>query len=216
MNIILFGPPGVGKGTQADNMVKNFNLHKISTGDLLRDEIKKNTDLSKKIKSIIDKGLLVSDETISDLIVKILSKKIYFNRLIFDGYPRNLNQAKSLDLLIKKYNQKISCVLNLNIDKESIIKRVLGRLVCAKCGLTFNKYFDPPQKEKYDCNLKYLKTRSDDNKNTIKNRLKIYTNKTLPILDYYADQRILYKIDGTRKINQVYREICDIIGSLGT
>ena len=216
MNIILFGPPGVGKGTQADNMVKNFNLHKISTGDLLRDEIKKNTDLSKKIKSIIDKGLLVSDETISDLIVKILSKKIYFNRLIFDGYPRNLNQAKSLDLLIKKYNQKISCVLNLNIDKESIIKRILGRLVCTKCGLTFNKYFDPPQKEKYDCNLKYLKTRSDDNKNTIKNRLKIYTNKTLPILDYYADQRILYKIDGTRKINQVYGEICDIIGSLGS
>ena len=216
MNIILFGPPGVGKGTQADNMVKNFNLYKISTGDLLRNEIKKNTDLSRKIKSKINQGLLVSDKIISDLIVKILSKKKYFNRLIFDGYPRNLNQAKSLDLLVKKYNQKISCVLNLNIDKESIIKRILGRLVCTKCGLTFNKYFNPPQKEKYDCNLKYLKIRSDDNKKTIKNRLEVYTKKTLPILDYYADQRILYKIDGTRKINQVYREICDIIGPLGT
>ncbi len=216
MNIILFGPPGVGKGTQADNMVKNFNLHKISTGDMLRDEIKKNTDLSKKIKSKIDQGLLVSDEIISDLIVKILSKKKYLNRLIFDGYPRNLDQAKSLDLLVKKYNQKISCVINLNIDKESIIKRILGRLFCTKCGLTFNKYFNPPQKEKYDCNLKHLKIRSDDNENTIKNRIEVYTKKTLPILDYYADQRILYKIDGTRKINQVYKEICDIIASLGT
>ena len=216
MNIILFGPPGVGKGTQANNMVKNFNLYKISTGDLLRNEIKKNTDLSRKIKSKIDRGMLVSDETISDLIVKILSKKKYFNRLIFDGYPRNLKQAKNLDLLIKKHNQKISCVLNLIIDKESIIKRILGRLVCTKCGLTFNKYFNPPQKEKYDCNLKYLKIRSDDNKKTIKNRLEVYTKKTLPILDYYADQRILHKIDGSRKINQVYREICGIIGSLGT
>jgi len=216
VNIILFGPPGVGKGTQAGNIVKDFYLYKISTGDLLRDEIKKNTDLSKKIKSKIDQGLLVPDDIISDLIIKILSKKKYFNRLIFDGYPRNLNQAKNLDLLVKKYNQKISCVLGLNADKESINKRILGRLVCTKCGLTFNKYFNPPPKKKYDCNLKYLKTRSDDNENTIKKRFEEYTKKTLPILDYYADQRILHKIDGTKKINQVYKEICDIIASLET
>ena len=216
MNIILFGLPGVGKGTQADNIVKNFNLHKVSAGDLLRDEIKKNTDLSKKIKSKIDQGLLVSDNIISDLILKILIKKKYFNSLIFDGYPRTLNQAKNLDLLVKKYNQKISCVLNLNADKESIIKRILGRMVCTKCALTFNKYINPPQKEKYDCNLKYLKTRSDDNENTIKKRLEVYKEETLPILDYYSDQRILYKIDSTGKINQVYKEICDIIASLET
>ena len=216
MNIILFGPPGVGKGTQAGNIVKDFNLHKISSGDLLRDEIKKNTDLSKIIKNKIDQGLLVPDDIISDLIIKILSKKEYFNRLIFDGYPRNLRQAKSLDLIVKKYNQKISCVLNLDVDKESIIKRILGRLVCTKCGLTFNKYLNLPQKEKYDCNLNYLKTRSDDNEKTIKNRFEIYTKKTLPILDYYADQKILHKIDGSRKINQVYDDICDIISSLET
>ena len=216
MNIILFGPPGAGKGTQADNMVKNFNLHKISTGDLLREEIKNNTDLGNKIKSKIDQGLLASDDIINDLIDKILSSKKYYNRLIFDGYPRNLNQAKSLDLLLMKYNQKLSCVINLNVDKESIIKRILGRLVCSKCGLTFNKYFDPPQKEKYNCNLKYLKARTDDNEKTIEKRFDTYTKKTLPILDYYADQKILYKIDGTRQINQIFDEIRSIFASLET
>ena len=125
MNIILYGLPGVGKGTQADNIVKDFNLHKVSTGDLLREKAKNNIDFGKKIKSTIDQGLFVSDDIINDLIVKILSNKKYYNRLIFDGYPRNLNQAKKLEMLVKKYNQKISCVLNLNIDKESVVKRIL-------------------------------------------------------------------------------------------
>ena len=216
MNIILFGPPGSGKGTQADNIVKNFNLYKISTGDLLREEIKKNTDLGKKIKTKIDQGLLVSDDIINNLIVKILSSKRNINGLIFDGYPRNLNQAKNLDLLIKKYNQKISCALILNVDKETIIKRVLGRLICTKCGLTFNKYFNPPKKEKYNCRLNYLKARSDDSEKIIKNRIGIYTNKTLPILRYYEDQKILHKIDATREVNKIYDEICGIITSLET
>ena len=124
MNIILLGPPGVGKGTQADNMVKNFNLYKISTGDLVREEVKKNTDLGRKIKPKIDQGLLVSDDIISDLIVKILSNKKNINGLVFDGYPRNINQAKSLDLLVTQHNQKIFCVLNLNVDKETVIKYI--------------------------------------------------------------------------------------------
>ena len=216
MNIILFGPPGAGKGTQADNIVKNYNFFKVSTGDLLRKEIKYNTNLGKKIKSTIDKGLLVSDDIINDLIVKILFNSKKYNGLVFDGYPRNINQAKSLDLLVTQHNQKIFCVLNLNVDKETVIKRILGRLVCTKCGLIFNKYFNPPKKEKYECNLKYLKIRTDDNEEAIKSRFETYTKKTLPILEYYVDQKILHNIDGTGEIHQIYGEISGIIASLET
>ena len=216
MNIILFGPPGAGKGTHADKIVKNFNLHKISTGDLLREEIKNKTELGNQIKSKIGQGVLVSDDIINNFIDKILSNKEYYNRLIFDGYPRNLNQAKSLNLLVKKYNQKISCVLSLNVDKESIIKRVLGRLICTKCGLIFNKYFNLPQKDQYNCNLNFLKPRTDDSEETIKNRFEIYIKETLPILDYFASQKILHKIDATREIDQIYDEIRGIMTSLET
>ena len=216
MNIILFGPPGAGKGTQADNIVKNFSLHKISTGDLLRKEIEKKTALGMKIKSEIDQGLLVSDDIISDLITKILSKKKSFEDLIFDGYPRNLNQAKSLDILIKKHNKKISCVLSLDVDNETIKKRILGRIICTNCGLIFNKYFNPPKEDAHDCGLNYLKSRSDDSKKTINNRIEIYINKTLPILDYYEDQKILHKIDATGEIDKIYDEIRGIITSLET
>ena len=216
MNIILFGPPGAGKGTQADNIVKNFGLHKISTGDLLRNEIEKKTDLGIKIKFEMEQGLLVSDDIVSDLIIKILSNKKSFEGLIFDGYPRNLNQAKSLDVLIKKHNKKISCVLSLDVDNETIKKRILGRIICTNCGLTFNKYFNPPKDDTHNCGLSYLKSRSDDSKNTINNRIEIYINNTLPILDYYEDQKILHKIDATGVIDKIYDEIRGIITSLET
>ena len=148
MNIILFGPPGAGKGTQAIKIVKAYDLYKISTGDLLREEINKGTSLGNNIKSKIDKGLLMSDNVINDLIKNVLSNKKFYNRLIFDGYPRNLEQAKNLDVQIKSYNQKISCVLSLKVDKETIIKRILGRQTCTSCGLIFNEYFFPSTKKK--------------------------------------------------------------------
>ena len=216
MNIILFGPPGAGKGTQADNIIKNFSLYKISTGDLLRKEIEKKTDLGMKIKSEIDHGLLVSDDIINDLIIKILSNKKSFDDLIFDGYPRNLNQAKSLDILIKKNNKKISCVISLDVDKETVKKRILGRIICTNCGLIFNKYFNPPKKDSHNCGLDYLKSRSDDSKKTVNHRIEIYMNNTLPILDYYEDQKILHKIDATGEIDKIYDEIRGIITSLET
>ena len=120
MNIVLLGPPGAGKGTQASNLVNDFNLYKVSTGDLLRKEINIATTLGNKIKLIIDQGKLVSDIIINDLIKKVLLDKKINNRLIFDGYPRNLNQAKELDLLVKNNNQKVSCALSLDVDMESI------------------------------------------------------------------------------------------------
>ena len=216
MNIVLFGLPGAGKGTQADNLTKEFNLFKVSSGDLLREEIKKKSSLGNKIKSVIDRGLLVSDGIIGDLIEDILSNKSYFNRLIFDGYPRNLNQARNLDILIKKYNHKISCVLSLKVDQDVIIKRILGRKVCSKCGLTFNEFFNFPNKKNYKCGLKFLQKRSDDNEKTISNRFNTYTKETLPILNYYKNQNLLYEIDGMGDIPIIYKEIRRIICFLET
>ena len=216
MNIILFGPPGAGKGTQATKVVKKFNLHKVSTGDLLREEIKNNTDLGNKIKSIMDRGSLISDNIINDLITKVISNKKFYNRLIFDGYPRNLKQAKNLDSQIKKYKQKISCVLSLNVDKESIIKRISGRQTCVNCGLIFNEYYYPASSKNHSCDPKFLNKRSDDNKKTIINRFETYLNKTLPILDFYKEQNLLHQINGMAKIDQIFDEICGIIASLET
>jgi len=159
---------------------------------------------------------LVPDDIINDLIENILSNKNYCNRLIFDGYPRNFNQVKHLDILIKKYNQKIYCVLNLKVNQDVIIKRIIGRQVCPKCGLTFNEFFNPSTKENHHCDIKFLQKRSDDNEKTAKNRLETYTKETLPVLDYYKNQKILYEIDGTGHISEIYKEIREIIHSLET
>ena len=216
MNIILFGPPGAGKGTQADNISKSFNLYKISTGDLLRNEIYKKTSLGIKIKTIIDKGSFVTDEIINDLISKILADKKFYNRLIFDGYPRNLVQAENLDILFKKYNQNISCVLCLNVDKKKIIKRILGRQICSKCGLIFNEFFRPATSNNHACDSKFLVKRSDDNEETILKRYETYIEKTLPIINYYKKLNILHEIDGKTEIDQIFEKISHIIGSLET
>ena len=216
MNIILFGPPGAGKGTQGDNLVRDFDLFKISTGDLLRKEIKNKSPLCSKIEHAIDKGLLAPDKIINDLIEKILSDKNYSNRLIFDGYPRNLSQVKSLDDLMKKYDQKINCVLSLKVDKNIIIKRILGRQTCSKCGLTFNVFSNPSTKENHNCDSKFLQKRSDDNEKIIAQRFKTYLKDRLPIINYYKDQNLLYEIEGINNIASIYGEIRSIINSLET
>ena len=214
MNIVLFGPPGAGKGTQANNIAKHFNLHKISTGDLLREEIKKKTALGNEINNKISKGLFVSDDIINNLILSVLSNDKLRNRLIFDGYPRNLNQAKNLDLLMKENNQKISCVLSLEVDKDIIVKRILGRQVCTNCGAIFNEYYYIANNKNHTCSSKFLEKRSDDNEKTIQSRFDTYLDKTLPILKFYKDQNLLNQINGTDDIDQIFKEIRAIIASL--
>ena len=216
MNIVLFGPPGAGKGTQADNLVKDFNLFKISTGDLLREEVEKGNKLGNKIKSLIDKGSFVSDNIIEDLVKNVISNKSYNSRLVFDGYPRNLNQAKKLDMLMKGNNQKISCVLNLIVNENAIFKRIIGRQICTNCKLIFNDFFNPPNNQQHKCDPKFLQKRSDDTEETLRKRFSTYNKSTLPILDYYDDQNLLTKIDGINKIDEIYKEIRQIISSLKT
>jgi len=216
VNIILFGAPGSGKGTQAEKIKKKFNLFKVSTGDLLRDEIEKQSALGQEIKKIIEKGLFVTDNIVFDLIEKIISNKDYKNKLIFDGYPRNINQSHTLEKLLSKYNQKIACVLCLKVDENNIVKRILGRQICSKCGSIFNEYFMAPDKKNHSCDAKFLKKRSDDNEKVIKNRLEVYTKDTLPLLKHYKNQKIMHEIDGMRNIDDIYEEILSIIQPLDT
>jgi len=216
VNIVIFGPPGAGKGTQANYLVKNYKLSKISTGDLLREEINKKTKLGIQISYAISEGSFVKDDIIDNLIENIISNSSNQNRMIFDGYPRNQNQAKTLDLLLNRYKQKIFSVLSLNVDKEIVVKRILGRVVCSKCGSIFNKFFNPATKSNHKCESKYLIIRSDDNEKTILKRFDTYENETLPILDYYKKQNLLTNINGMNKIDEIYKEIRQIMTSLKT
>ena len=185
MNIVIFGPPGAGKGTQSNIIVEKFNLHQLSTGEILRKEIQNKTKLGKEISSIIRDGNLVSDKIAGDLIEKYLSNKIYKNRLIFDGYPRNLNQAKILDLLLNRYDQKIDIVLKLTVSLETIKKRILER--------------------------KNLENRMDDDEQTAIKRFINYEKNIKPVVDFYKQSNLLKVVNGEASISSISSEISDLI-----
>ena len=214
MNLIIFGPPGAGKGTQSNNIINNFDLKQVSTGDLLRSEIKIQTDLGKKIESIVNNGELVSDDVVNTLIRKIISDPKNFNRLIFDGYPRTISQVYSLEKLLKEFSQKISIVFNLYVDKDIVSKRVNGRVICTRCFRIFNVYLNPPNSKNHKCEKKYLEKRTDDNSKTILNRYETYVAKTKPILDYYNKKGLLLEIDGNQKIVEIYDKIKGILENI--
>ena len=185
MNIILFGPPGAGKGTQAQNIVEKFNLIQISTGDLLRNEIKNKTDIGKEIEDTISKGDFATDEIIDRLLKNKVTNSDIKNKIIFDGYPRSLSQAKNLDLLLVNSNQKIDFIFFLNVNKETIIKRIEKR--------------------------KILEKRSDDNLNTILKRYDTYMETTRPVLDFYSKNQNFYEIDGSEEIDVISSKIEQIL-----
>ena len=214
MNLLLFGAPGAGKGTQANNIVNNFNLKQVSTGQLLRNEIKLQTKLGKKIESTINKGELASDEVVNSLIEKFISDPKNFNRIIFDGYPRNMTQIHSLEKILKKYKQKLSAVLYLSVNKDIISKRIMGRITCDKCNQIFNEYFNPPNFNNLTCKGQYFHKRTDDKIETIINRFETYVIKTRPVLDYYRKNSLFYEIDGNNEIDEIYNKIKAILKNL--
>ena len=185
MNVVIFGPPGAGKGTQAQNIVKKFNLYQVSTGDLLREEIKNKSEIGKEIEEIISKGDFATDEIVNKLIKNIIFDPQKKNKLIFDGYPRSLSQAQNLDYLLNNSNQKIDFIFFLNVNKDTIIKRIEKR--------------------------KVLEKRSDDDLNTILKRYDTYMETTRPVLDFYSKNPNFYEIDGSEKIEVISSKIEQII-----
>ena len=188
MNLVIFGPPGAGKGTQSKFIVNKFNLYQLSTGDLLREEIKNKTKLGSEISSIINSGELVSDNIVSNLIEKFVSNDNYKNKIIFDGYPRTLTQAKDLDNILKKYNQKIDIVLKLSVSLETVKKRILERQT--------------------------QEQRADDNEEIAIKRYKTYEKSSEPVIDYYKQSNLLKIVNGEAVISEINSEISGLIDAI--
>ena len=212
MNIILFGPPGAGKGTQAQFIVKKYNYFQLSTGNLLRDEIKSNTSLGSKIEKLISNGEFVKDDIVNTLLKKCISNLKFRDRIIFDGYPRNIEQAKNLKSTLTEFNQDIGHIIFLNVSKEIIEKRIMGRMTCERCNMTFNEYFNKEEINLHPCGIKYLKKRKDDNLDVIIARYEIYMKSTKPVLDFYSKNSNFTEIDGALEIDQITSKINAILG----
>lgn len=208
MHIILMGPPGAGKGTQAAELVKAFDIPHISTGDMFRAAIAEGTALGKEAKSYMDAGKLVPDEVTIGIVRERLAKDDCKKGFILDGFPRTIEQADALTGILKDLGLALTRVLNISVPAEDLIERAVGRRICKNCGATFHTKFNPPKKEGIcdNCGSK-LVSRADDNAETMKNRLSVYEASTRPLIDYYKQAGLYTEVDGRQAIDKVTADL---------
>ena len=205
MRLILLGPPGAGKGTQAAGIVEKYKIPHISTGDIFRQNIKEGTELGKKAKEYMDQGLLVPDELTVGLVTDRISQPDCGNGFMLDGFPRNVSQAVQLDAFLKNNGIALDKVINIEVDKEKLVARAVGRRICKSCGATYHIEFNP-SKEEGVCDICKgdLYQRADDNEETVSKRIQVYLDETKPLADYYSKVGIIADIDGQQSIDQRY------------
>lgn len=214
LRTILLGPPGAGKGTQAQKIVDKYDVPHISTGDIFRDNIKRGTELGKKAQEYMNKGELVPDDLVVDIAcARLLEPDCVEKGFLLDGFPRTVYQAEKLDEFLKDHDSKIDWVVDLQVEKEELITRITGRRVCPKCGASFHVTNIPPQKEGI-CDFcgGELIQRADDTVETVTNRIDVYESQTMPLVDYYEKSGNIAHIDGAADLETVFNEVCKVLG----
>lgn len=208
MRLILLGPPGAGKGTQASVIVKKYNIPHISTGDIFRANIKEGTELGVLAKGYMDKGLLVPDELVVSIVKDRLTKDDCKNGFLLDGFPRTVKQAEELDAALLSMVIKLDRVVNIEADENVLIERAVGRRICKQCGATYHIKYNPPKVEgRCDIDNGELYQRDDDTEETVSTRIKVYLDQTQPLIDYYQQKELILNIDGTRPIDEISQTI---------
>lgn len=214
MKIVLLGPPGAGKGTQAKSISNKYSIPHISTGDIFRKNISENTPLGIEAKSYIDKGLLVPDEVTINMVNDRLSMDDCKNGYLLDGFPRTVEQAEALDKFLSERGEKLDTALLIEVPSNFIVERMTGRRVCPSCGASYHVKFNPPVVEgKCDVCGSDLIQRKDDTIEIVQDRLNVYEAQTQPLIDFYRNKNQLSAVDGTKAINEVFEGICEILGS---
>lgn len=212
MNLILMGPPGAGKGTQAEQIVSEFGIPHISTGDAFRAAMKEGTALGKKAKEYVDAGLLVPDDVTIGIVRERLQQDDCNKGFMLDGFPRTISQAEALDEILASMGRTIDHVVNLKVDRDLLLARLTGRRICRTCGATYHVLFNPPAKEGVcDKDGGELYQRSDDTEEKVGTRLDEYINKTAPLLDYYRQKGLLRELNGEREIDEVTAELFNVL-----